>query len=174
MSQQKTEGSERNKFCFPSPHLRLVFSLTVRYANSQSWAGIAEEHTHAPARPIWTGWEAITPYRNLGYPFHREKELVPFFRSARREDGKKYDFRSRRYRKPEPGVWSDVVRGKSKGSGPQYIRYYGDGEWVDPIVDRGAFNAGIQPNPFRFKPWTTHLKWYDERYHKQRHPPYRW
>ena len=107
-------------------------------------------HTKKPYHPTWTGWRGTGSTRNPAYHQIQESEVFPLFASARHNTGMRYDHRTRRYRIPGPGVWSDVVRGYSKGSGPLYTRDWLGQEWVSPYIDGGRFNAGIGSNPFRY------------------------
>lgn len=112
---------------------------------------------NGPHHPLWTGWKTAgyqhpadtrARWTNLGFDFRQDFEWLSPIKAARREDGKKYDHRTRRYRTPQPGMWSDVVWSDVKGSGPLYFRDETGREWVDPRVDRGHFNAGWGRNPF--------------------------
>lgn len=122
---------------------------------------IADLHSRQPFHPVYSNWK--TPgyhdpndgrlqWTNRGYYFRTDDENLSPFKAARREDGKKYDHRSRRYRTPGPGVWSDVVRGKHRGDGPRYYRDHLGIERVDPIEDGGLFNYGVGLNPFAPSP----------------------
>ena len=83
---------------------------------------IAEQNTREPERPIWSNWK--TPghqhpddprprWGNGGKPFRQEEELVGVFDWQRRDPDTKYDFATRRYRKPSADVWSGVERTNS-------------------------------------------------------------
>ena len=97
---------------------------------------IAEQNTREPERPIWSNWK--TPghqhphdpsprWDNGGRPFRQEEELVGVFDWQRRDPDTKYDFATRRYRKPSAGVWSGVERTNSNR--PIRVRDV-NGRWV--------------------------------------------
>ena len=81
---------------------------------------IAEQNTREPEGPIWSNWK--TPGhqhpddhrpRWVGdgdRPFRQDEELVGVFDWQRRDPGTKYDFATRRYRKPSAGVLSGIDR----------------------------------------------------------------
>ncbi|MCJ1339160.1 hypothetical protein MMC09_004449 [Bachmanniomyces sp. S44760] len=112
-------------------------------------------------RPMWSEWRE---YDNLGYRDVREEELPPFGNS--RIKGA-YDFKSRKYRRWHPGIWSDAKwprKGAINGDMPHYMRDGFGNEWSDE--NGWADKAG---NPWRYHyntPWWdwTHPEpwWYDE------------
>lgn len=118
---------------------------------------IEELHRNGPHHPVWTGWKTpgyqnlddLRPrWTNVGFDFRQDYEWISPIKAARREDGKRYNHRTRRYRTSRPGMWSDVVWSNTKGSGPLYFRNEIGEEWVNPSEDGGAFNNGQGPNPF--------------------------
>jgi len=118
---------------------------------------IEEMCGNGPHHPLWTGWKTAgyqhpadtrARWTNLRCDFRQDFEWLSPIKAARREDGKKYDHRTRRYRTPQPGMWSDVVWSDTKGDVPWYFRDETGREWVDPRVDGGYFNAGWGHNPF--------------------------
>ena len=79
---------------------------------------IAEQGTRQPERPIWSNWKSPgyphpdddgPRWGTDGKPFRQEEELVGVFDFQRRDPSMKYDFSTRRYRKPDENTWSDVV-----------------------------------------------------------------
>lgn len=118
---------------------------------------IEDIHGNGPHHPLWTGWKTAgyqhpadtrARWTNLGCEFRQDCEWLSPIKAARREDGKKYDHRTRRYRTPQPGMWSDVVWSDIEDGGPWYFCDETGREWVDPRVDGGGFNAGWGRNPF--------------------------
>lgn len=114
-------------------------------------------HSNGPHHPLWTGWKTAgyqhpadtrARWTNLGFEFRQDLEWLSPIKAARREDGKKYDHRTRRYRTPQPGRWSDVVWSVDNDGGPWYFRDETGREWVNPRIDGGRFNAGWGTNPF--------------------------
>lgn len=118
---------------------------------------IEELHRNGPHHPSWTGWKTEGPqhpadprprWGNLGIDF-RDDEHVSLIKSARREDGKRYDHLTRSYRMPQPYTWSDVVWDDVESDIPLYTRDGYGSAWVNPKVPRGrAYNLGTGPNPF--------------------------
>lgn len=118
-----------------------------------------------PDRPLWTGWKTpgnrIPRWDNLGYHFKNDEVLG--WRD--RPHWQKYDFNSRKYRRPHGDVWSDV-KWDAKGRNPLYKRFQhlGDHCWVNPQVDGGAYNAFQGPNPFERHEHTPYWDWHFDRY----------
>jgi len=118
---------------------------------------IGELHSSGPHHSVWTGWKTAgyqhpadmrVRWTSLGGESRQDLERLSPIKAARRDDGKKYDHRTRRYRTPRPGMWSDVVWSDTKGGGPLYTRDETGREWVAPQVDGGYFNNGLGRNPF--------------------------
>lgn len=121
---------------------------------------ISRQNSFGPHRPIWTGWKS--PHHNhefwdnLGYQYRKDDEMQPL--RAQRRRWEKYDFKSRRYRMPKAGVWSDV-KWNHDASFPLYWRDQYAEEAVAPEFDGGAFNQGFGPNPFRYQHGTLVWDW---------------
>lgn len=126
---------------------------------------IANRDSYGPHRPVWTGWETPGDYDvtdrtwgNLGYMYRKDNTMLPF-PGAHRDRKEKYDFKSRRYREPRIGVWSDV---KWSNHEPHMALYHQDErgrQVVDPAFDNGAFNAGLTSNPFAYSHHTGDWDW---------------
>ena len=98
---------------------------------------IAEQDTRQPRRPIWSNWKTPghqDPYsKNIrwdnppsGESFRQDEEFAGVFRFQRRHPDMKYDFATRRYRRPNDHVWSGVEWSRTKPYRPLWVRY-GDG-----------------------------------------------
>lgn len=126
---------------------------------------ISRRDSFGPHRPVWSGWQS--PYYkrrifdNLGYLYRRTNTLEPL-PWAKRPRWEKYDFRTRRYQRPQRGTWSDV----KWNDNPRFALYrrnrYGD-EFVDPDFDGGLFNHGYGPNPFKHKPYSPIWDWHRDK-----------
>lgn len=92
---------------------------------------VAEQHTHQPEKPIWSNWK--TPghqypddprprWDNYGKPFRQDKEFTGFFGCQRRDPDSKYDYATRRYRRPDDNVWSDAEWSSTKPRRPYRVR----------------------------------------------------
>lgn len=101
---------------------------------------IAEQNTPQPERPIWSNWKTrghphpdIDNIRwgNDGKSFRQDEEFDGVFGFQRRDPYTKYDFETRRYRRPNDYVWSGVEWSRTK---PQYPirRRSANGEWYPP------------------------------------------
>ena len=141
---------------------------------------VSNNPRHEPEHAIWSGWRSSgyqAPWNNgprwddRGYFFDTTNEILSPFKSARREDGKKYDHYSRRFRLPGPGVWSDVERGPSGER--LYTRDHLGHEWVNPIEDGGRFNFGLGPNPFFVPPNMSYAQMRQQQ-NAQKTPPWRY
>lgn len=157
-----------------------IIRLVSRVGNADNniCARIANLHGDGPNHPMWTGWigrrqNHLRSWNNRGYAFYQNDEMKSPFKWARRDDGRKYDHKSRRYRTPEPGVWSDVVRSDRKDGPELYTRDENGFEWVNPIEDNGRFNHG-GPNPFALPLNTRYHDWHKQRYAVQKRAPLRW
>ena len=98
---------------------------------------IAEQNTREPERPIWSNWKTrghqhpdnYDPrWDNDGKPFRQDQEFAGVFDFQRRDPDMKYDFATRRYRRPNDHVWSGVRWSKSKPRGPTEVRD-ANGSW---------------------------------------------
>ena len=104
---------------------------------------IAPKGSLSPDRPTWTNWQELD---NLGYMRDMDEVGVPL-------GSKKYDFRKRKYRVPQQGVWSDVKwQRKRHPVGHHYIR-----DWLG--TEHTEFGPGPHNNPFRYDPNTPWLDW---------------
>ena len=82
---------------------------------------IAEQNTREPERPIWSNWKTPGPQHpddhrprwGNGKSFRQDQELPGVFACQRRDLDTKFDFKTRRFRKPSAEVWSDVERTES-------------------------------------------------------------
>ena len=84
---------------------------------------IAERNTREPERPIWSNWKTRghqhpddynDRWGNDGKPFWQDQEFAGVFNCQRRDPDIKYDFATRRYRRPNDDVWSGVTWSRSK------------------------------------------------------------
>ena len=132
---------------------------------------IAGRDCFGPHRPVWSGWKS--PYwrpriwDNSGYRYRKDDtyEVIPW---AKRPSWQKYDFRARKYQRPQPGTWSDVKWSddKSGNGNPPFALYRRDRngyEFVEPEFDGGWFNAGMAPNPFAYKHYSPVWDWHRDR-----------
>ncbi len=117
---------------------------------------ISRQYSREPHRPVWSGWkttgyypEGALVWDNLGYPYRKDNMASPPSWAHRGEE-EKYDFKSRRYRRPKAGVWSDVKWSNQEPHVPLYHRDRFGFEVVEPEFDEGWANAGWSRNPFKF------------------------
>ena len=117
---------------------------------------IGRQYSRGPHRPVWSGWTTKGRYPrdalvwdNLGYPYRKDNTVLPPSWACR-GDEERYDFKSRRYRRPRAGVWSDVKWSNDKPHVPLYHRDRYGLAVVEPEVDGGHFNAELARNPFGF------------------------
>lgn len=126
---------------------------------------IARRDSYGPHRPVWSGWQSPRwPGRiwdNLGYRYRRDNELEPL-PWAKRPGWEKYDFKARKYQRPQPGTWSDVKWNKNARYALYWQNRYGD-QFVNPDVDHGLFNAGVTRNPFEYDPFSPYWDWHYDR-----------
>ena len=126
---------------------------------------IGRQYSSGPHRPVWSGWktpgyypEGKLVWDNLGYPYRKYDTVLPPS-WARRGKDEKYDFRSRTYRRPRAGVWSDV---KWSNFEPHMALYHRDRDGfavVEPEFDSGWFNLGLSRNPFANNRYTPEWNW---------------
>ena len=101
---------------------------------------LAEQNTRQPERPIWSNWKTRghqdpdsdnNRWDRFGKPFRQDEEFLGLFGFQRRDPDMKYDFKTRRYRKPNENVWSGVRWSGTKPYQPVMVRR-ADGrvEWV--------------------------------------------
>ena len=101
---------------------------------------IAEQNTREPERPIWSNWK--TPghqhphdrrsrWGNDGRPFRQDEEFVGVFEFQHRDPNTKYDFATRRYRRPNEFVWSGAEWSRTEPHNPIGIRD-AQGTWMYP------------------------------------------
>ena len=92
---------------------------------------IAEQNTPQPERPIWSNWKTRghqhpdsdnVRWDYGGKSFRQDEELAGVFNFQRRGPDTKYDFSSRRYRRPNDNVWSNVEWSRSKPHTPVWVR----------------------------------------------------
>ncbi|CAF9925964.1 MAG: hypothetical protein ALECFALPRED_003262 [Alectoria fallacina] len=92
---------------------------------------IAEQNTRQPERPIWSNWKTRgyqhpdsdnIRWDNSGKPFRQDEEFVGVFDFQRRDPDTKYDFATRRYRRPNDNVWSGVEWSRTKPHCPVWVR----------------------------------------------------
>ena len=125
------------------------------------WLSVDE--LKGPSRPVWSNWQ--TPrnqvgdpfwpdWDNLGYQYRRGRYVEPFF-GAKRDHRKKYDFRTRKYKRPDVHTWSDAKYCK-KHDLPIYTRNDMGEYWVEPGYDGGANLWDPRQNAFRYNP---HGRW---------------
>jgi len=126
---------------------------------------ISRQYSRQPHRPVWSGWttkgyypENTWAWDNLGYPYRKDNTVQPPT-WARRGSEDRYDFKSRRYRRPRAGVWSDVKWSNQEPHVPLYHRDRYGFEVVEPEFDSGRANAGWTRNPFRFNHRTVEWDW---------------
>lgn len=126
---------------------------------------VSRQYSRQPHRPVWSGWttkgyypENTLAWDNLGYPY-RKDNTVPPPKWARRGSEDRYDFKSRRYRRPRAGIWSDVKWSNQEPHVPLYHRDRNGVEAVEPEFDGGWANAGLARNPFRFNHRTVEWDW---------------
>lgn len=93
---------------------------------------IAEQDTRQPERPIWSNWKTRghqdpnsdnIRWGNFGKPFRQDEEFAGVFEFQRRHPDIKYDFATRRYRRPNDDVWSGVEWSRTKPYRPLWVRY---------------------------------------------------
>ncbi|MCJ1486523.1 hypothetical protein MMC06_006700 [Schaereria dolodes] len=117
---------------------------------------VSHRGTKDPTRPLWSEWR---DYDNLGYPNRLEKE-----RPGRTDiKGRSYDFKSRTYRRPQPGIWSDAKWSYWKNGGHYDARYVrgSDGvEWSDSQLLRNPWRAH-HLDPWHLNRW-GHLEFHPE------------
>lgn len=149
---------------------------SARWGNRSRWMDIltnkgpdiwiATQGTDEPHRPVWSGWESPPWQRdgrwdNLGYPYRQDDRMPPIF-GSRSRDGKKYDFKTRKWRTERPGVWSDVKWSYCKPYKALYYRDVDQVEWVNPTVDTRPAHAHHDPNPFAYDPQSALWRWHTE------------
>ena len=92
---------------------------------------IAEQNTREAELPIWSNWKTRghqhpddhePRWGNNGKPFRQDQELVGVFDFQRRDPDMKYDFATRRYRRPHDNVWTGIERSRSNPHYPTWIR----------------------------------------------------
>lgn len=92
---------------------------------------IAEQNTPEPERPIWSNWKTrghqhpddrSPRWDNDGKPFRQDQEFVGVFDFQRRDPDMKYDFATRRYRRPNNNVWSNIRWSRSEPRCPSEFR----------------------------------------------------
>lgn len=118
---------------------------------------IGREGSLQPHRPLWSNWTDADPWGrtldNLGYRDNR----TPLIRlGAGNDQTKKYDFRTRKYRTPRMGMWSDVKWERRRH--PQNAHYHRDATGVE-VFDRTRGDWRMLENPFRYNPDTRHMDW---------------
>ena len=128
-----------------------------------------------PSRPVWSNW--MTPmgqvgnphlqeWDNLGYQYRRGRHVRPFF-FADRDHHKKYDFRTRKYKRPDVHTWSDAKYCKQHDV-PIYTRDTRGRACVHPEYDGGENYWDPRRNAFAYDPhdpvWRWHERpgWHDE------------
>ena len=94
---------------------------------------IAEQNTGQPERPIWSNWKTRGHQHpnsdntrwgtGNGTSFRQDEEFIGVFDFQRRHPDMKYDFATRRYRRPNDDVWSDVEWSRTKPYRPLWVRY---------------------------------------------------
>lgn len=126
---------------------------------------ISRRDSFGPHRPVWSGWKSphFRPliWDNLGYRYRKDNALEPL-PWAKRPSWQKYDFRARKYQRPQPGTWSDV-KWNDNPRFPLYTRDRNGFEFVEPEFDGGWFNAGMAPNPFAYKHYSPTWDWHRDR-----------
>ena len=117
---------------------------------------IGRQYSNGPHRPVWSGWKTPGRYPedtlvwdNLGYQYRKDNTVRPPT-WARRSKDEKYDFRSRTYRRPRAGVWSDVKWSNFKPHMALYHRDRNGFAVVEPEYDDGWFNLEYSRNPFAY------------------------
>lgn len=137
---------------------------------------VSSRDSDGPHRPVWTGWQS--PYSkprifdNLGYKYRKDDEMQPL-PWAQRPRWEKYDFRTRKYRMPQAGTWSDVKWNRD----PHFALYARDrngNEFVNPEFDGGLANAHWTPNPFRYQKNTPIWDWRRDEFHWPIDLPFAW
>ena len=101
---------------------------------------IAEQNTPQPERPIWSNWKTQgrqhpnsdnVRWTDDGNYFRQDEELFGVRGCQHRDHDIKYDFATRRYRRPNDNVWSGVKWSKNKPYVPCQIRR-ADGSYEYP------------------------------------------
>ena len=126
---------------------------------------ISRQYSKEPHRPVWSGWKTKGNYPedtmvwdNLGYPYRKNNTVLPPA-CAHRDEEERYDFKSRRYRRPRAGVWSDVKWSNQEPHVPLYHRDRYGFEVAEPEFDYGYFNAGLAKNPFAYNRRSPFWDW---------------
>lgn len=113
-----------------------------------------------PHRPVWSGWKTRgvqhprdmrIRWDNAGYPFRQDSERTSRSKDARQgeRNGRRYDFRTRKYVRPKGGEWSDAVWDPDNPKRALYWRDVEGYEYVDQKWDWEGYNRGYGENPFR-------------------------
>ncbi|KAL8895607.1 MAG: hypothetical protein Q9207_008096 [Kuettlingeria erythrocarpa] len=116
------------------------------------WVG--QRGPGGPTRPEWSRWDIGDiegEYNNLGYRDNRYR-VAPPWGPGRADEGKLYNFDTRRYEAPHANIWSDV-KWDRKGKNPRYVRnLYGQPTMHPELVQH--------VNPFQHDPRTNWWDWY--------------
>ena len=152
----------------PRPHWQCVWPRDKRQTGARSWdrfkdiltgkgpnMWLRERGSDGPHRPLWSEW---LEFGNLGYRDSTD-ELPPLFDFPDHV----YDFRSRKYRRRGPTLWSDAKwpsRPNLDAEGPHYIRNASGRHW-----SRTA-NHSNELNRWRHHSCVPQWNW--------EHPPPQW
>ena len=127
---------------------------------------VTKQGDDGPHRDTWTQWgygDIYGRFDNLGYRYHLDGGVdgPQSWPLGSRSTDEKYDFRTRRYKRPSYKDWSDV-KWDRKGRYPLYYRNgYGDSHVPAHVLARqawGEWRRGL--HPFRHNPETVHWDWY--------------
>lgn len=130
------------------------------------WLSLDE--TGGPPRPVWSNWQTprhlvgdpdLPEWDNLGYQYRRAQEHRPFF-GANRPQNKRYDFKSRKYKRPDVHTWSDAKYCK-KHNDEIYHRDVRGNAHVSALYDAGANLWDPQQNAFAYHPNAQHWCWHE-------------
>ena len=92
---------------------------------------VAEQSTPEPERPIWSNWytrgaqhpdDPTIRWDDEGRPFRPEEHYMGRFIFQNRDHNSKYDFRTRKYRRPDDNIWSGVKYSRTKPYDPIEFR----------------------------------------------------
>ncbi|KAL8884236.1 MAG: hypothetical protein Q9215_007667 [Flavoplaca cf. flavocitrina] len=136
------------------------------------WAG--KQGDDGPNRNAWTNWgygHTADWVDNLGYRDKRDGGMqrgpnefgLPFLKAHRSLNNEKYDFKTRKYKQPRPGDWSDV-KWDRRGRDWFYCRHANGVHEYRPqaFMTQNQRERDLGLWPFVYYPFTSTWDWHHD------------
>ncbi|MCJ1370948.1 hypothetical protein MMC20_002162 [Loxospora ochrophaea] len=143
---------------YPRKRLRWVWPKDKKLSHWERMKDIAKSRgpgiwvnrvgDRGPSKPVWSNWKYFLHGEwndNLGW-WNDGKEAVPIGGTW---NGRKYDFRSRKYRFPRPGDLSNVKWAEYPGAAYYYTTAYGGEDYLGGPGWKYFDGYEVRRQPFR-------------------------